>query len=61
VRVSTAGKEREVEIDEEYLRRSELDPATDVVVGFPPIMPPQKGVLKEEELNALVEYIKGLK
>lgn len=61
VRVSTGGKEREVTIDEDYIRRSELEPGTDVVVGFPPIMPPQKGVLKEEEIKALIEYIKGLK
>ncbi len=61
VRVSTGGKEREVTIDEDYIRRSELEPASDVVVGFPPIMPPQKGVLKEEEIEALIEYIKGLK
>lgn len=61
VRVSTNGKEREVTIDEDYIRRSELEPASDVVVGFPPIMPPQKGVLKEEEIKALIEYIKGLK
>ncbi|MBI5642669.1 MAG: cytochrome c oxidase subunit II [Deltaproteobacteria bacterium] len=61
VRVTTGGKEREVTVDEEYLRRSELEPASDVVVGFPPIMPPQKGVLKEEEIDAIVDYIKGLK
>ncbi|MBI2411942.1 MAG: cytochrome c oxidase subunit II [Deltaproteobacteria bacterium] len=61
VRVSTNGKEREVTIDEDYIRRSELEPASDVVVGFPPVMPPQKGVLKEEEIEALIEYIKSLK
>ena len=61
VDVITNGKEREVVVNEEYLRRSTLDPGADVVKGFPDIMPPQKGILKDEELNAIIEYIKKLK
>ncbi len=46
-------------MDEAYLRRSILDPEADVVKGFQPIMPPFS--LKEEEMAALLEYLKGLK
>jgi cytochrome c oxidase subunit 2 len=56
----TGGREQEVVIDEAYLRRSMLEPAADVVVGFPSIMPSQKGVLSEEEIVAIIEYLKTL-
>lgn len=59
--VVTAGKEREVMADEAYLRKSLLDPNADVVKGFPGIMPSQKGVLTDAEIDALVEYLKTLK
>lgn len=58
--VVTGGAERTVVVDEAYLKKSMLDPAADVVKGFPPIMPPQKGLLTEEELNELVVYLKEL-
>ncbi len=61
VTVETGGKEREVTADEEYIRRSILDPQADIVKGFPPIMPSQKGQLTEQELVAIIQYIKGLK
>ena len=59
--VLTNGKEREITADEAYLRKSLLDPAADVVKGFPPIMPSQKGVLTDAEIDALVEYLKTLR
>lgn len=61
VTVITDGKEREITADDEYIRRSILKPAADVVKGFDPIMPSQEGQLTEEELVALIQYIKGLK
>src|SRR3989304_6022965 len=61
VKVTTNGKVREVVVDEEYIRRSELEPTADIVEGSPPGMPPQKGGLEEEEIKALIEFIKGLK
>ncbi len=61
VKVSTGGKEREVTVDEKYIRQSELEPNSDVVAGFPAVMPPQKGKLTEEEISAVIEYIKTLK
>ncbi len=54
------GKETEVVVDNDYLIKSMLEPNADVVKGFLPIMPSQKGILTEEEIDALVEYIKTL-
>ena len=47
--------------DEDYIRESIESPATKIVKGFAPIMPMYRGLLKEEDLNALVAYIKSLK
>ncbi len=46
--------------DEEYIRNSILNPAGQVVEGFQPIMPTFKGQVSEEQLVALVAYIKSL-
>jgi cytochrome c oxidase subunit 2 len=59
--VITEGKERQLRVDENYLQRSLVDPNADVVKGFPPIMPTQKGLLTDEEIKELVRYMKELK
>jgi len=59
--VLTGGKERKIISDEAYLRKAMLDPGADIVKGFPPIMPSQKGLLSDAEINALIEYLKSLK
>jgi cytochrome c oxidase subunit 2 len=59
VTVMTGGAERTITSDEAYLRRSILLPSADVVKGFPPIMPAFP--LNEEELSALMKYLKELK
>jgi len=46
--------------DEEYIRNSILNPAGQIVEGFQPIMPTFKGQVTEEQLVALVAYIKSL-
>jgi cytochrome c oxidase subunit 2 len=61
VMVLTEGKERPVKADEVYLRKSLLEPNADIVKGFPPIMPSQKGLLTEREANEIIQYLKGLK
>jgi len=61
VTVITDGKERQVVADETYLRRSLLEPNADVVKGFPPIMPSQKGLITDEELEEIIRYMKELK
>jgi len=55
------GKLVEVLKDKEYLKQSISNPKVDVVEGYPNIMPAFKGVLKEEEVEAISEYIKTLK
>ena len=49
-----------VKADEQYIRNSILNPASQVVDGFQPIMPTFKGQVTEEQLNSLVAYIKSL-
>jgi len=46
--------------DENYLRESILEPAARVVAGFEPVMPTYQGRLKDEEIMAIIEYIKSL-
>jgi cytochrome c oxidase subunit 2 len=46
--------------DEGYIRESILVPTAKIVSGFKPIMPPFQGLVTEEQLNALVAYVKSL-
>ncbi len=50
-----------VTADEAYIRESILSPSAKVVAGFQPIMPTFQGLVSEEQLIQLVEYIKSLK
>jgi len=50
-----------VEVDENYLRESILDPNAKVREGYQQgLMPTYQGVLNDEQLNAIIEYIKTL-
>ncbi|QDK36327.1 cytochrome c oxidase subunit II [Bdellovibrio sp. NC01] len=50
-----------VVVDENYLRESILQPNAKIVNGFPHgVMPTFQGQINENELNALVEYVKSL-
>ena len=49
-----------VTVDEAYLRESIVTPAARVASGFQPIMPSFQGLVTEEQLLALIEYVKGL-
>lgn len=51
---------RTVVADENYIRESILTPSAKVVQGFKPIMPVFQGLVSEEQMTALVEYIKSL-
>jgi cytochrome c oxidase subunit 2 len=51
---------RTVTADENYLRESILTPGAKIVSGFKPIMPTFQGMVGDEQLNALVAYIKSL-
>jgi cytochrome c oxidase subunit 2 len=50
-----------IEVDENYVRESILEPMAKVVAGYAPVMPTFKGKLKDKEINGLIEYIKSLK
>jgi cytochrome c oxidase subunit 2 len=51
---------RTVTADENYVRECILDPGAKRVKGFQPIMPTFQGLVSEEQLNALVAYVKSL-
>src|SRR5215471_19766695 len=51
---------RTITADENYLRESILDPGSKVVKGFKPVMPTFQGLVSEEQLNALVAYLKSM-
>jgi cytochrome c oxidase subunit 2 len=48
-------------VDEAYVRESILTPSATIAAGFQPIMPTFQGLVTEEQLLALVEYVKSLK
>jgi cytochrome c oxidase subunit II len=47
-------------VDEAYLRESILQPAAKITAGFQPIMPAFQGLVSEEQLLELIEYVKSL-
>jgi len=47
--------------DEAYLRESILSPSAKIAAGFQPLMPTFQGLVSEEQLLALIEYVKSLK
>jgi len=62
VTVVTAGKDRNITVDEAYIKKSILEPNADLVKGFNAnLMQTYKGQLSEQEITDLVEYIKSLK
>ena len=46
--------------DDAYIRNSILNPSSQIVEGYQPIMPTFKGQVTEEQLVSLVAYIKSL-
>lgn len=48
-------------VDENYLRKSILNPQGDIIQGYPPIMPTFQSLLKDREVDGLIAYIKSLK
>lgn len=61
------GKTREfneadsVVADENYIRESILEPQAKMVKGYLPIMPSYQGILRDKEIEGLIEYIKTVK
>jgi cytochrome c oxidase subunit 2 len=46
--------------DENYVRESIVSPGSKIVSGFKPIMPTFQGIISDDQLNALVAYVKSL-
>jgi cytochrome c oxidase subunit 2 len=59
VTVLTKGKERVIKVDEDYLKRSILQPEADIVKGYPPVMPAIP--VTSQELVTIVDFLKTLK
>jgi cytochrome c oxidase subunit 2 len=51
---------RTVIADEDYIRESIVNSQAKIVSGFKPIMPVFQGQISDEQLNALVAYVKSL-
>lgn len=51
---------RRVRADESYLRESILSPGAKVVAGYQPVMPSFRGQVSEENVLALIDYMKSL-
>ncbi len=58
VTVVAGGTEKTLTVDVDYVRRSILDPTSEVVKGYQPLMPPQP--LTDREIDALVSFIRSL-
>ena len=48
-----------VEANDDYLRDSILQPSKNIPAGYQPIMPSFQGILSEEQIIALIAYIKS--
>jgi len=59
VKVKTDGKFRNIKRDEKYIERSIYFPNKDIVDGFQPMMPSQKGLVNEQELKRIIQQLKG--
>lgn len=49
-----------IKVDENYIRESILTPSAKIVEGFQNVMPSSQGQLNDEQINAIIEYIKTL-
>jgi len=47
-------------VDEDYVRESIVAPQAKLVAGYDPVMPTYQGRLKDDEITAIVEYLKTL-
>ena len=48
-------------VDENYVYESILEPQKKIISGYQGVMPSYKGILRERELQGVVEFIKSLK
>ncbi len=50
----------QVTADENYIHESIVAPMSKLVAGYEPVMPSYKGRLKDQEIGAIIEYMKTL-
>jgi cytochrome c oxidase subunit II len=55
------GESKQITVDEDYLRRSIMDPNAELVEGFQPLMPPQENLINETELDKIVKLLLEMK
>jgi cytochrome c oxidase subunit 2 len=48
-------------VDEQFLKEYILTPNLKIIKGFQPIMPAFKGIMKDDDVTAIIAYIKTLK
>jgi cytochrome c oxidase subunit 2 len=59
--VISEGKEVEVTVDEEYIKKALYDPNAEVVKGYPKdLMQSYKDVLNDDDIAKIIEYLKSL-
>lgn len=51
---------KSVTVDEAYIRESVLYPQAKIVKGFGPVMPSYAGSMKEQDITALIAYLKSI-
>jgi cytochrome c oxidase subunit 2 len=49
-----------VPVDENYIRESIYEPQAKVTAGYDPVMPTYRGRLSDDEVTAIIEYLKTL-
>jgi len=58
--VTSSGVDKEITVDEAYVRRSILEPKAEIVKGYDPVMPDQRGQLSDAEVEEIVRTLLGL-
>jgi cytochrome c oxidase subunit II len=55
------GKELTVKVDDEYIKRSIMDPNMEIVKGYPKgLMQSYKGTISDSDMAKIIEYLKTL-
>jgi len=49
-----------ITVNEDYIRQSIMDPTSQVVKGFQPVMPTFAGLLSSDDIDALIAFIKSV-
>ena len=47
-------------VDENYIRESILNPSEKIVSGYQSVMPTYQGIIKQQEIDAIIAFIKSL-